>query len=112
MPTVKFNRDAMAQWYARQHLGTDPGIREVYHLPKDAPDREIRLVEINELLAEMNDNSLEPVDFGVDTGAESEHRLLVLDVTPSQWEAIKQGTLPLPTGWTLKDSLPIKNRRR
>ncbi len=38
---------------------------------------------------------LEPIDFGVDTGAESEHKLFVLDVTPAQWEAIRRSDLAL-----------------
>ncbi len=104
MATVTFDRDAMAKWYAKKHLQTDPGIREVYYFPKGAPDREIRFVEINELIAEMQDDGLEPIDFGVDTGAESEHKLFVLDVTPAQWDAIRQGTLALPRGWTLEDA--------
>lgn len=101
MPAVQFNRDAMARWYAKQHLQTDPGIRAVYYLPTNAPEREIRFVEINELLADRKDDSLEPIDFGVDTGLESEHKLFVLDVTPSQWERITQSLLALPQGWSL-----------
>ena len=58
-------------------------------------------MEVNELIAERNDDTLEPVDFGVDTGMDSEHKLLVLDVTPSQWDRIKQSSLALPAGWSL-----------
>jgi hypothetical protein len=79
MTTVTFDRDAMAKWYAKQHLQTDPGIRKIYNLRKGAPDREIRFLEINELIAEMQDDTLEPIDFGVDTGADSEHKLFVLE---------------------------------
>ena len=101
MPATLFDRDSTARWYARQHRNTDPGIRSVYYLPTNAPDREIRFVEINELIAERNDDTLEPVDFGVDTGMESEHKLLVLDVTPTQWDRIQQSSLALPPGWSL-----------
>jgi hypothetical protein len=97
----------MARWYANQHLKTDPGIRSVYYLPTDAPDREIRFVEINELVADRNDDALEPIDFGVDTGMDSEHKLFVLDVTPSQWERIGQTTLELPQGWSLENAVPF-----
>lgn len=94
----------MAIWYARQHRNTDPGVETIYYLPKGAPAREIRFIEVNHLLAEMNSDALEPIDFGVDTGAESEHKLFVLDVTPSQWKEIEQHKLTLPNGWTLEDS--------
>jgi len=112
MPAVKFDRDAMANWYARQHLKTDPGITEIYYLPDGAPEREIRFVEINKLLANINSDALEPVDFGVDTGAESEHKLFVLDVTPSQWLSITQGELSLPDGWSLKNKRALTSKRK
>lgn len=97
----------MARWYAKQHLKTDPGIRSVYYLPTNAPVREIRFLEVNELIASRNDDSLEPLDFGVDTGMESEHKLFVLDVTPSQWDLITQSSLALPPGWSLDDAVPL-----
>ena len=104
MPKTAFDRDAMAKWYAEEHLKTDPGIRSVYYLSKGAPDREIRLIEINELIGDRNDDSLDPIDFGIDTGSETEHRLFVLDVTPRQWDKIEQALLPLPPGWSLDDA--------
>ena len=109
MPAIQFDRDATARWYAAQHLETDPGIRSVYYLPTNAPDREIRFVEINELVAERNDDALEPVDFGVDTGMDSEHKLLVLDVTPRQWDRIGQAALELPRGWSLDGLIPLRS---
>jgi hypothetical protein len=111
MNAIPFNRDAMAKWYAKQHLQTDPGIRQIYYLPKGASDREIRFVEVNRLIAELNDDALEPLDFGVDTGAESEHKLFVLDVTPSQWDAISRGALALPAGWKLDDAIVFNKRK-
>jgi hypothetical protein len=102
----------MAKWYARQHLQTDPGIRRIYYLRKGAPAREIRFVEINGLIADMEDDALEPIDFGVDTGADAEHKLVVLDVTPAQWDAIGQGTLALPVGWTLEDATEFENTQQ
>jgi hypothetical protein len=105
MPATQFNRDSLAQWYAKQHIKTDPGIRSVYYLPANAPDREIRFIEINELVADRNDDTLEPIDFGVDTGMETEHKLFVLDVTPSQWDRIRQSRLALPNGWSLNDAV-------
>jgi len=96
----------MARWYASQHFKTDPGIVSIYYLTKDASDREIRFLEINELLAERDETTLEPVDFGVDTGSASEHKLYVLDVTPAQWEMIRRNdpAVSLPQGWSLDEA--------
>ncbi len=110
MSAVQFDRDSMAHWYAKQHLKTDPGIRSVYYLPTNAPDREIRFVEINELVADRRDDALEPIDFGVDTGMESEHKLFVLDVTPSQWDRISDSSLELPSGWSFDDAVSFPKK--
>lgn len=96
-----FNRDGMAKSYAKRHLTTDPGIREIHYLPSGAPEREIRFVEVNELIANRTEDSVEPIDFGVDTGSSTAHRLLVLDVTPAQWRKIKNKQMRLPKGWSL-----------
>ncbi|WP_337176906.1 hypothetical protein [Paludisphaera sp.] len=104
MATVQFDRDRMARRYVSLNRDLDPGIRKILYLPKDAPDREIRILVVNDLLAEMNDALLQPVVFGFNLESEEEHRLLMLDVTPSQWEAINRGEIPLPEGWTLEQA--------
>lgn len=76
MATITFDRDATAKWYAGRHLQVDGGIAEVVYLPKNAGDREIRFLEINEDMLDAED-SLEPVNFGVDMGTGSEHVLWV-----------------------------------
>jgi hypothetical protein len=80
-------------------MDIDSGVERIFYLPKNAPGREIRFLEVNRLISEMN--PLEPVDFGVDIGGSDAHTLFVLDVTPAQWEAIQNETLDLPEGWTL-----------
>jgi len=105
MPAVQFDRDSMARWYAQEHLKTDPGIVAVYYRPTNAGDREIRLVEVNNLIGDRNDNALEPIDFGVDTGMETAHKLFVLDVTPQQWERIRRHKLSLPRNWSLASAV-------
>ncbi len=112
MPAIEFDRDEMAEWYANQHLATDPGVRRIYYLTKNAPVREIRFIEINDALPDMDDDALEPIDFGVDAGAESEHKLFVLDVTPRQWASIEQGKLALPNGWSLDDARVLSDSQQ
>ena len=102
MSRIEFDRDATARWHAREHLEVDPGVRRIYYLPTDAPDREIRLLEVDDLIAERRDDALEPLDFGVDIDSDTGHTLMVLDVTPSQWESIDGRCLPLPDGWSME----------
>jgi len=94
------NRDQVAAWIARKHLAVDPGIADVLYLPKDAPEREIRLVEANTLLTALSDEEVTPVDFGLNIEGLN-FKLLVLDVTPDQWKAIVEGRSQLPPGWIL-----------
>lgn len=107
MSVTHFNEEQMARWYATRHLQTDPGIRTVYYLPTGAPEREIRLLEVNELMVVRESDPLEPIDFGVDVGGAEPHKLLVLDVTPDQWDKIGREELPLPAGWSLGGALPL-----
>ncbi len=104
-----FDRDALAQWYARRHLETDSGVEEIYYLPANAPPREIRLLEVNRLISETT--PLEPIDFGVDVGGAEGHTLYVLDVTPAQWLAVRNGETPLPAEWTLDNAQMIAKRQ-
>ncbi len=109
MPATTFDRDQLANWYADQHLKTDPGIITVYYLPANARQREIRFVEVNNLVGERNDDALEPIDFGVDMGSDAEHRLFVVDVTPAQWKRIEAGELKLPGNWSIEGAVRFKN---
>ena len=100
-----FSRDSLADWYAQRHLMTDNGIRDIYYLPTDAPEGEIRFVEINELISNRDDDPLEAIDFGIDTDSENAHRLVVLDITPTQWDRIRRHDLNLPDGWSLAQAV-------
>jgi len=110
MPATQFSRDSMARWYATEHLKTDPGVVCVYYLPENAGEREIRLVEVNERIGDRNDDALEPIDFGVDTGTDNAHKLLVLDVTPEQWARIEKEELGLPPNWRREGAIPYGKR--
>jgi hypothetical protein len=108
MSVTQSKKDEMAQWYAARHLRTDPGIRTVYYLPTGAPEREIRFLEINTLMAVRENDPLEPIDFGIDIGGAEPHSLVVLDVTPAQWERIHAQELALPDGWCLDGAVSFQ----
>ena len=100
-----FDRDKLAEWYAKRHLKTDSGVERICYLPTNASAREIRFLEVNRLISETSDP--EPIDFGVDIDDTNAHTLFVLDVTPAQWKAIQKNKMPLPPGWTLDGSRPF-----
>ncbi len=110
MVTPAFDRDAMARWYATNHLQTDPGLGPIVYLPGNAPDREIRLVEVNRLMPSRTDESIEPLDFGIERGTPNAHLLCIVDVTVDQWERIKSNSLRLPTDWSLDRAIEFPGR--
>lgn len=103
-----FDRNTWAQFYAQRHLNTDEAVQRIVYLPTNASPREIRFLEVNSMVSEMT--PLEPIDFGVDTGGTDAHRLYVLDVTPTQWNAIKNDQIALPEGWTLDGMQELATR--
>lgn len=96
------DRDTVAAWLARKHLAIDPGIVEVFYL-QIAPPREIRLVEVNQLvnLPDPADNVIPALDFGLPIEG-LHYSLFVADLTPGQMEALRRGQLRLPQGWVLE----------
>ena len=110
MIATQFNPLSWAHTYAQRHLQTDPGICGVYYLPEGASEREIRLVEVNELLAVIETETNEPIEFGVDredARSDDAHTVKILDVSPGQWARIGRGELPLPQGWSLAHMRPF-----
>ena len=104
------DRVELAKWYAGRHLEIDPGVERIQFLPKASPPTEIRFVEVNRLISDTAD--LEPIDFGVDIEGAEGHTLVVLDVTPDQWDGLQKGWLKLPAGWTLEGSETLAERAR
>lgn len=108
MPAT-FDRDAMAAQYARRHKAADGDIAAIYYLPTGAPPNEIRLVEVNQAIKSTAEP--EPIDFGVASGTDDQHRLVVLDVTPAQWDEIVNKARSLPGGWSLEGRQNLSNGR-
>ena len=103
---AKFSPSNWAAVYAQRHMGTDPGICGVYYLPDKAAEREIRLIEVNELIAVIETSKLEALAYGVDGGSDDvhsdeAHTVKIIDVSPDQWARIGRGDLALPDGWSL-----------
>jgi hypothetical protein len=112
MSSTTFDRDEMARWYAAQHVKVDSEIVDIHYLPTGAPDREIRLVEVDRGEHPRTDARIEPIDFGFDRDKPTQHVLSVLDVTPPQWKRILAGRLALPHGWSLDGMRVLAEERR
>lgn len=98
----KFDPMKAARWHAKLHYKSDKGVQDVYYFPSKASEREIRILGVNKNAFELS--FLEPLDFGVDYLSPDNHTLIVLDVTPSQWDRISSGRMKLPDGWSVSDA--------
>ena len=101
-PPLNPTRDQFAEWLARRHLASDPGLTRVIDLPGGAPDGEIRLLEVNGLLTEAGAEPIEPLDFSPDSD-ELPFRVFVAEISPDEWDQIRGGGWAiLPSGWSLE----------
>ncbi|MBY0455930.1 MAG: hypothetical protein K2V38_01185 [Gemmataceae bacterium] len=96
-PPPGSDRDAIAEWVAKQHLAVSGSIRQVVYLPAAAPPDEIRLLEVNERLP-VGDGPLTPLDFGAKI-AGCPVTVSVVDVTKDQLEKLRADERLLPAGW-------------
>lgn len=99
----KMTKDEFARWIIRRHFAIDKGLSRILYLPKDASEQEVRLLEINELAHIPEGEPVEAADFMPDID-EVRFTLLVADVTPRQFDAIRNGSLKLPKAWELAES--------
>ncbi len=93
-------RDEVVSWLAVQHFALSPEITDIYYLRTGAPEKEIRLLEVNRLVGHPEDE-IEAVDFGFDIEG-LDYRLLVADISPAEHQRLASGTLKLPGGWALQ----------
>src|SRR5438270_6346750 len=46
-PVSGMTKESFIQWIARHHFAIDKGITKILYLPAGAPDKEVRLLEVN-----------------------------------------------------------------
>jgi hypothetical protein len=94
-------KDSFVQWIVSHHFAIDKGITKILHLPAGAPEKEVRLLEVNELATIPENGTVQAFDFMPDIEG-IDYTLFVADVTPKQLDAILQGEPLLPKGWRLE----------
>lgn len=110
-PKSGMSREEFARWIARRHFAIDKGFSRILYLPFDAPPKEVRLLEVNDLAHIPERAPVEAVDFMPEISG-IEYSLFVADVSPRQFEAIGRGEIELPEGWSLKDAQDLGRSER
>jgi len=95
-----------AKKMARDHFRVDDQVKRIHLIdsPKDQdPDEPIRLLEVVEGTLECG---VQPIAFAPDPDHGTEYPSEIIEVSPREYEAIQDGSLPLaPWGWTIGEEL-------
>lgn len=102
----KKNKLETARSLAEAHSRVDPYLRRVYLLEPlndQNPNDPIKLLEVVEGTIERG---IEPVSFVANPGRGIEYPSIIVEISPKEYEAIKQRKLDLGVfGWTLGQEL-------
>ena len=83
---------------ARSHFEIEEGVEQIIWV-RDGGGGEIRLIEVNRNT--FPTDSVEMFYFA--PSDEVPFPIRIADVTPQEWERIRIGRIPLPSGWHLDD---------
>lgn len=91
---------------AKKHFGVEPYLKRIFLLePVDEgdPDEPIKLLEVMEGTLERG---IEPIGFVPDPAHGIEYPVVIVDISPNEFEAIREGKLVLDNeGWTIGKEL-------
>jgi len=92
----------LVQGLARKHFQLEEGIDRFIWF-KNGEQDEIRLIEINR--NGIPEGAVVP--FYLEPTEEAPLPILIGDITPDEWQKVRQGIIPLPEGWSLENSETI-----
>jgi len=101
-------KDQVALRLATAHYEIEPGITQIFRLNASAPaelqpDEPIKLLEVNE---DTIAAGVMPLGFGPLPEYGINFPSVIVEVTPVEYEQIRQKALPLPLNWSVGELLP------
>jgi len=104
---MKKSKLETAKSLARAHFDIEPYLRRIHLLEstnEEDPHEPIKLLEVVEGTIERG---IEPISFVADPARGIEYPSLIVEVSPTEYEAIRSGRLDFGNyGWTLGTELP------
>ena len=101
MPT----KDETAQLLADAHFRLDQGITRIFRIvePNEANDlRPVKLLEVNPMTTEVG---ISPVGLTADPARGVFYSVVVIEISPNEFERLQRGQLMLPHDWQLGPEL-------
>jgi hypothetical protein len=103
MPNLRHKRE-IARVLADAHRKVEPGISRIIRVVADQEDNSDEPVKLLEVNPDTPRAGIVPIAFGPNP-PEVPFPSVVIEVTEGELEAIRTGSLPLPHGWRLEDTL-------
>ena len=86
----------------QSHREVEPNLRRVYFY-RDPAGREVRLVEIVE--GSPSAGEVLPFRFAPDEARGVRYPVVIVELSPEEFDRVERGELPLPAGWTDREQL-------
>jgi len=101
------SKEAAARTLAEAHYTVEPGITRIVRLRapacEDDPAEPLKLLEVNENTTAAG---IRPVFFGSSTAIGVFFPSVIVEVTPEEYEQIRNQPSLLPNNWALGEELP------
>lgn len=101
MPT----KDETAQLLADAHFRLDQGITRIFRIVESDESnvaRPVKLLEVSQMTTEVG---MSPVGMSADPARGVLYPLVVVEISPDEFDCLRQGDLKLPHGWQLREEL-------
>jgi hypothetical protein len=98
------NKSEIARKLAQAHRIFEPSISRIVQLVADQDADSLEPVKLLEVNPETFESGIWPVVFGADP-PRIPFPSVVIEVTEGEYQAIQAGSLPLPEGWRLGETL-------
>ena len=98
------DKNEIAKLLAQAHREMEPSINRIVRLVADQEDEDREPVKLLEVNTATSPSGILPIAFGPDP-PRVPYPSVIVDVTEAEFEEIKKGVLPLPSGWRLTDTL-------
>ena len=86
----------------QSHRDVEPNLRRIFFY-RDPDGREVRLVEVVDGSPSADD--VLPFRFAPDESRGVHYPVVIVELSPEEFERVEQGELPLPPGWTDREEL-------
>jgi hypothetical protein len=97
-------KNEIAKLLAEAHRAMEPAINRIVRLVADREDEVREPVKLLEVNTATSPSGIFPIAFTADP-PRVPYSSVVVEVTEAEFEQITTGTLPLPSGWRLGDTL-------